>query len=96
MSTAPVEYESQEGEFDFEGEIARLRSLRSAIGNAKSVEEKLAVVDGDSRVKRFFCSGKSGVFRVYIVELIKRRISTCLTPDGTFLNHEVCFYFYFF
>lgn len=64
MSTAPVEYESQEGEFDFEGEIARLRSLRSAIGNAKSVEEKLAVVDGDSRVKRFFCSGKSGVSRV--------------------------------
>ncbi|XP_010658245.1 UTP--glucose-1-phosphate uridylyltransferase 3, chloroplastic isoform X1 [Vitis vinifera] len=64
VSTAPVEYESQEGEFDFEGEIARLQSLRSAIGNAKSVEEKLAVVDGDSRVKRFFCSGKSGVSRV--------------------------------
>lgn len=60
MSTAPVEYASQERNFDFEAEIARLRSLRFAIANAKSVHEKLAVVDGDSRVKLFFGSGKSG------------------------------------
>lgn len=64
MSTATVEYASQEGEFDFGAEIARLRSLRSAIMNAKGVEEKLAVLDRDSRVKRFFALGKSGISRV--------------------------------
>ena len=59
-----VEYASQEGEFDFRAEIARLRSLRSAIENAKRMEEKVAVVERDSRVKRFFGSKKGGVSRV--------------------------------
>ena len=84
VSTAAVEYASQEGEFDFGAEIARLRSLRSAIVNAKSMEEKVAVVERDSRVKRFFGSRK-GVSRVlggvrcdsYEVFLVK-----CLVAAG--------------
>ncbi|RVW42316.1 UTP--glucose-1-phosphate uridylyltransferase 3, chloroplastic [Vitis vinifera] len=64
VSTATVEYESQEGEFDFEGEIARLR--RSAIGDWEC-EERGGEACGGGRGfegERFFCSGKSGVSRV--------------------------------
>ncbi|KAL7214746.1 hypothetical protein ACSBR1_027016 [Camellia fascicularis] len=62
VSTAPVEYAS---DFDFHREIARLQSLRSQLSNSTTLDDKLRVIDTDSRVKRFFGAHKNGVSRVF-------------------------------
>ncbi|KAL4620819.1 hypothetical protein ACB092_06G183700 [Castanea dentata] len=54
VSTAPVEYAPPAPDFNFYPEISRLKSLRSELSAANTVEDKLAVVDRDARVKRFF------------------------------------------
>ncbi|WOK95503.1 UTP--glucose-1-phosphate uridylyltransferase 3, chloroplastic [Canna indica] len=52
VSTAPVEHASAP-EFDFGEEIARLDALRSRLRAAGSLEERLEVLDVDSRVRSF-------------------------------------------
>ncbi|KAK4579560.1 hypothetical protein RGQ29_029292 [Quercus rubra] len=54
VSKAPVEYAPPAPDFNFDGEISRLKNLRSKLSVAKTVEDKLAVVGRDARVKRFF------------------------------------------
>ncbi|KAK9283782.1 hypothetical protein L1049_012034 [Liquidambar formosana] len=64
VSTATVEYVPPAPDFNFRQEVARLQSLRSRLSNSNSLEEKIAVIDGDSRVKRFFNGHKDGFSRV--------------------------------
>ncbi|KAL5732899.1 hypothetical protein ACOSQ2_032591 [Xanthoceras sorbifolium] len=64
VSTAPVEYVPPAPDFDFQQEISRLKSLRSKLAASKSLDRKLSVVDGDSRVRRFFDSCNNNFARV--------------------------------
>ncbi|XP_021732516.1 UTP--glucose-1-phosphate uridylyltransferase 3, chloroplastic-like [Chenopodium quinoa] len=64
VSTAPVGYATPAPEFDFEKEIARLRSLKLKLSNAGSLDRKHRVIDNDSRVSRFFNSSLSDISRV--------------------------------
>ncbi|CAN0909794.1 UTP--glucose-1-phosphate uridylyltransferase 3, chloroplastic, partial [Linum grandiflorum] len=59
VSTATVECSpSAPDDFDFHQEISRLRSLRSRLADCRNLRGKLLVLQGDSRVKRFFeCRG---------------------------------------
>ncbi|KAL6977499.1 UTP--glucose-1-phosphate uridylyltransferase 3, chloroplastic [Sarracenia purpurea var. burkii] len=63
VSTVPVEYAPPAQGFDFSGEIARLRVLRSNLSGSKSLNDKLRAIDVDSRVKRFFSTQRNGVSR---------------------------------
>lgn len=54
VSKAPLEYAPPAPDFNFDREISRLKSLRSKLSVAKTVEDKLAVLGRDARVKRFF------------------------------------------
>ncbi|GAB4827621.1 UTP--glucose-1-phosphate uridylyltransferase 3, chloroplastic [Ancistrocladus abbreviatus] len=54
VSTAPVEYVPPAPDFDFNKEIARLKSLCSRLADTESLELKHQVIDADSRVERFF------------------------------------------
>ncbi|XP_073009831.1 UTP--glucose-1-phosphate uridylyltransferase 3, chloroplastic [Typha latifolia] len=60
VSTAPVNH-APPSEFPFSREIARLDAVRSRLRSAKTVEEKLRVLDSDSRVRDFLGNGKGGV-----------------------------------
>ncbi|CAD5164393.1 UTP--glucose-1-phosphate uridylyltransferase 3, chloroplastic [Musa acuminata AAA Group] len=53
VSTVPVE-QAPAPEFDFGEEIAHLDALRSGLLAAKSLAERLNVLDADSRVRNFF------------------------------------------
>ncbi|RRT60333.1 hypothetical protein B296_00039950 [Ensete ventricosum] len=53
VSTVPVE-QAPAPEFDFGEEIARLDALRSRLLAAKSLAERLNVLDANSRVRNFF------------------------------------------
>ncbi|PSS34449.1 UTP--glucose-1-phosphate uridylyltransferase [Actinidia chinensis var. chinensis] len=59
VSTAPVEYAPPALDFDFHREIARLRALRSKLSDSKTLNDKIRVIDSDSRVKRFLRNGVS-------------------------------------
>ncbi|GFY83488.1 UDP-glucose pyrophosphorylase 3 [Actinidia rufa] len=59
VSTAPVEYAPPAPDFDFHREIARLRALRSKLYDSKTLNDKVRVIDSDSRVKRFLRNGVS-------------------------------------
>lgn len=95
VSTAPVEYAPPAPDFDFHQEIARLKGLRSKLSNSMSLEEKLAVVDGDARVKQFFDLNKKGVFyRVLETLHLDSRdlyLVKCLVAAGQ--EHVLCFGF---
>ncbi|XP_052198869.1 UTP--glucose-1-phosphate uridylyltransferase 3, chloroplastic [Diospyros lotus] len=65
VSTAPVEYAPPAPDFDFHQEIARLRALCSRLANSRGLNDKLRVIDSDSRVQRFFGAHKNGVSRVF-------------------------------
>ncbi|GLT92937.1 hypothetical protein SLE2022_107470 [Rubroshorea leprosula] len=54
VSTAPVEYAAPVPDSNFHQEIRRLKSLRQNLSNCKNLEQKLRVLDSDSRVKHFF------------------------------------------
>ncbi|CAN6587679.1 unnamed protein product [Malus baccata var. baccata] len=62
VTTVPVEYAPSAPDFDFHQELSRLKSLRSRLADCDSLRAKLRVIDGDSRVKRFFNSGSNGGF----------------------------------
>ncbi|KAG9140786.1 hypothetical protein Leryth_006966 [Lithospermum erythrorhizon] len=53
VSTAPIE-SPPAPEFDFFKEIKRLNELKSKLKRANNLQEKIKVVDSDSRVKLFF------------------------------------------
>ncbi|GFY82086.1 UDP-glucose pyrophosphorylase 3 [Actinidia rufa] len=59
VSPAPVEYAQPALDFDFHREIARLRALRSKLSDSKTLNDKIRVIDSDSRVKRFLRNGVS-------------------------------------
>ncbi|PRQ59485.1 putative UTP--glucose-1-phosphate uridylyltransferase [Rosa chinensis] len=69
VTTVPVEYAPPAPEFEFDSELARLKSLRSRLAGAKSLRAKTRVIDGDSRVKRFFNSGNNRVFSAVLASL---------------------------
>ncbi|KAM5556726.1 UTP--glucose-1-phosphate uridylyltransferase 3, chloroplastic [Rosa sericea] len=69
VTTVPVEYAPPAPEFEFHRELARLKSLRSRLAGAKSLRAKTRVIDGDSRVKRFFNSGNNRVFSAVLASL---------------------------
>ncbi|KAL1808974.1 hypothetical protein ACET3Z_025964 [Daucus carota] len=62
VSTAPVEHAPSPSDFDFSKEIARLKALRSTLSNSTSLEQKVKVIDRDSRVKSFFRTHSDDVF----------------------------------
>ncbi|KAK0592486.1 hypothetical protein LWI29_020045 [Acer saccharum] len=64
VSTAPVEYAPPAPDYNFHQEISRLKSLRSKLAASESLDRKLSVVDGDSRVRRFFNSCDNSFARV--------------------------------
>ncbi|KNA24035.1 hypothetical protein SOVF_019800 [Spinacia oleracea] len=64
VSTVPVEYAPPAPDFDFDKEIARLRSLKLKLSKAGSLERKHRVIDSDSLVNRFFNSSQNGFARV--------------------------------
>ncbi|KAK6929499.1 UDPGP family [Dillenia turbinata] len=64
VSTAPVECAPPSPEFDFDGEIARLKSLRSRLSESRNLEEKIEVIDSDLRVSSFFNASKNAISRV--------------------------------
>ncbi|KAK6932981.1 hypothetical protein RJ641_035875 [Dillenia turbinata] len=64
VSTAPVECAPPSPEFDFDGEIARLKSLRSRLSESRNLEEKIEVIDSDLRVSSFFNARKNAISRV--------------------------------
>ncbi|XAR71908.1 UTP--glucose-1-phosphate uridylyltransferase [Bertholletia excelsa] len=64
VSTAPIGYAPPAPDFDFHGEITRLRALRSELSVADSLSDKLRVIDSDSRVQRFFGANRNGASRV--------------------------------
>ncbi|WVZ07802.1 hypothetical protein V8G54_021148 [Vigna mungo] len=64
ISTETLEVSpSPPGDFNFYREIARLAALRDRIAACATLVEKLRVLNADSRVKRFFSSGR-GLARV--------------------------------
>ncbi|GMH04189.1 hypothetical protein Nepgr_006028 [Nepenthes gracilis] len=85
VSTAPVEYVPPAPDFNFHEEIARLRSLRSRLSDAETLQKKHRVIDTDSKVNRFFNLRRVSIARVpqlanlgsYDVFLIK-----CLVAAG--------------
>ncbi|CAA3005149.1 UTP--glucose-1-phosphate uridylyltransferase 3, chloroplastic [Olea europaea subsp. europaea] len=64
VSTAPVEYAPPAPEFNFQNEIARLKSLKSKLDDCKTLKEKMNVMESDSRVKSFFDSRRNHFARV--------------------------------
>ncbi|CAI9767559.1 unnamed protein product [Fraxinus pennsylvanica] len=64
VSTAPVEYAPPAPEFNFQKEIARLKSLKSKLDDCKTLKEKMNVMESDSRVKSFFGSRRNRFARV--------------------------------
>lgn len=62
VSTEAVELSQPAPGFDLNHEIARLKALRSKLANCKTLEEKLKVIDGDSRVRQFFRSRQNAGF----------------------------------
>ncbi|XP_050387165.1 UTP--glucose-1-phosphate uridylyltransferase 3, chloroplastic isoform X2 [Argentina anserina] len=69
VTTVPVEYAPPAPEFEFHRELSRLKSLRSRLAGANSLRAKTRVIDGDSRVKRFFDSGDNRVFSAVLASL---------------------------
>lgn len=64
VSTAPVEYAPPAPDYDFEQEIVRLKNICVKLSKGKSIEEKMKVIDRDSRVKQFFSSAQNRFSRV--------------------------------
>ncbi|KAK9742332.1 hypothetical protein RND81_03G164700 [Saponaria officinalis] len=64
VTTAPVEHASPAPEFDFASEIHRMKTLKSSLSAAKTLSQKHRVIDGDSRVSRFFNSARGEFARV--------------------------------
>ncbi|KAI4306479.1 hypothetical protein L6164_029753 [Bauhinia variegata] len=57
-----VELSPPSPEYNFQYEITRLKALRSKLSGCKTLEEKLKVINRDSRVKQFFGSHKNAGF----------------------------------
>ncbi|TKY47567.1 hypothetical protein E2542_SST29627 [Spatholobus suberectus] len=77
--------------FDFRREIARLAALRDKLAACGTLNEKLRVIDADSRVKRFFGS-RHGVARVLAsLQLNSDQLFLlkCLVAAGQ--EHVLCF-----
>jgi len=67
VSTVPVEYSTPtppESD-DFLSEIDRLKSLLSKLDVSKDLRRKDAVIDADSRVRRFFSENRGGLSKVF-------------------------------
>ncbi|KAL2539947.1 UDP-glucose pyrophosphorylase 3 [Abeliophyllum distichum] len=64
VSTEPVEYAPSSPEFNFQKEIARLKSLKSKLHDCRSFKEKMNAMESDSRVKSFFDYRSSSFSRV--------------------------------
>ncbi|XP_020114095.1 UTP--glucose-1-phosphate uridylyltransferase 3, chloroplastic [Ananas comosus] len=79
VSTAPVE-QAPAPEFGFGDEIARLGALRSQLRGARSLDEKLRVLDADSRVGDFFGNGNGGVLGE--LEALEVYLLKCLVAAG--------------
>ncbi|ESQ44484.1 hypothetical protein EUTSA_v10005783mg [Eutrema salsugineum] len=66
VSTVPVEYSTPtppESD-DFSSEIDRLKALLSKLDVSKDLRRKEAVIDADSRVRRFFSDNRGGLSKV--------------------------------
>lgn len=77
VTTTPEEGASLFLEVDPREEFGRLDSLRSRLKKARSVDEKVRILDSDSRVKRFSKSGMLKNLKVREVFLVK-----CLVAAG--------------
>ncbi|KGN45802.2 UTP--glucose-1-phosphate uridylyltransferase 3, chloroplastic [Cucumis sativus] len=64
VSTAPVDYAPPAPDYDFQQEILRLRALCTKLSKKKTINDKLKLLDRDSRVKRFFNSRRNWFSRV--------------------------------
>lgn len=66
VSTVPVEYSTPtppESD-DFSSEIDRLKALLAKLDVSKDLRRKEAVIDSDSRVRRFFSENRGGLSKV--------------------------------
>ncbi|XP_010536381.1 PREDICTED: UTP--glucose-1-phosphate uridylyltransferase 3, chloroplastic-like [Tarenaya hassleriana] len=87
VSTAPVEYATPtppESD-DFLSEIARLKSLRSKLAVSRELHQKDAVIDADSRVRRFFTENRGGFAEVLGsigLNLREMFLAKCLVAAG--------------
>lgn len=85
VTTVPVDYVPSTPDFNFLQEIARLKTLKSQLCNTSSLQERLQIIDSDSRVRLFFNASRNLFARVldclnldeYQVYLLK-----CLVAAG--------------
>ncbi|XP_021903908.1 UTP--glucose-1-phosphate uridylyltransferase 3, chloroplastic isoform X2 [Carica papaya] len=85
VSTVSVEYAPPAPEYDFQGEIARLKALRSELVASKGLNDKNSVIDADSRVQSFFNEHKNGLIRALAslnLELRELFLVKCLVAAG--------------
>nr|XP_010907871.1 UTP--glucose-1-phosphate uridylyltransferase 3, chloroplastic [Elaeis guineensis] len=82
VSTAPVEH-APAPDFDFGEEIARLDAIRARLREAKSLNEKLRVLDADSRVRDIFSARRGGISKVLgFLEPAEVFLLKCLVAAG--------------
>ncbi|XP_077215330.1 UDP-glucose pyrophosphorylase 3 [Tasmannia lanceolata] len=83
VSTAPIEYAPTPSS-DFHKEIARLRLLRSRLSNSPNLEDKIRILDSDSRVIKFFHTRKgfSRVLSSLHLEDFNLFLLKCLVAAG--------------
>lgn len=59
VTTVPVDYVPSTPDFNFLQEIARLKTLKSQLYNTSSLQERLQIIDSDSRVRLFFNASRN-------------------------------------
>ncbi|KAJ6836989.1 UTP--glucose-1-phosphate uridylyltransferase 3, chloroplastic [Iris pallida] len=80
LSTSHTELHQSPPELDFRGEVSRLRSLLSRIQQVDSLEEKVSVLDSDSRVRGLL---KGRVSRILSsLELPEAFLLKCMVAAG--------------
>ncbi|XP_037497955.1 UTP--glucose-1-phosphate uridylyltransferase 3, chloroplastic isoform X2 [Jatropha curcas] len=85
VTTVPLEYALPAPDSNFHLEISRLKSLRSKLSGLNSLEQKLLLLDSDSRVKHFFSSHRNGVSRAVALlnlDLHELFLLKCLVAAG--------------
>ncbi|KAL4350105.1 hypothetical protein HN51_031179 [Arachis hypogaea] len=88
VSTEHLELSPPPPGFNFRREIARLSALRDSLAACATLHDKLRLLDTDSRVRRFFRSGRSRVLESLRMSSGELFLLKCLVAAGQ--EHVLC------